>query len=283
MPDDDPKLSNASTGPRTPGGKANSSQNRLDHGCCSSRALLDHEDPEHYEFTLEYWRAAYSAHAAGDPSLAPHIEETANAYWRFLRNQNRLAECESALPTHALDWTDAHHKQFGLFSRYATAAERAFFRWFRNLETLIKRNAREAAQREQALHFAADLEREWMTHKQASALGKTQPIQIVDVLGGEVETATSWFPTNEEIAAHAARSPEPLEFVTRFLFFHGGVPPEYDWVQPNPVQRAQRCVAFQRMPFSDWQQLVEAEKNSPHSLPRHPFLLSIWRPPPEPK
>ncbi len=286
-----------STGPRTPAGKANSSMNRLTHGCRSEILLLPFEDPAEFEFMLQSWMQAYNPQAhrpfdgrcarldeddtpfAGgcarldeDPTASTLVYETAKAHWFFQRNQKRLHQIEVRLPSDAWQWTDENIKLFNNFSRYKTAAERSFYRAFNNLEAHYKRQHDRAAKVEKANAQMAKIELQWLKNKQESATQDKMTLQYVDVMGNDCDTTTTWLPTNETILKMVENTGKTPEFVNRYLFFWNGVPPEYEWTNPTHIQREHSSIGIQRMFYSDWLKLIEDEKSTGHIQPRETVL-----------
>jgi hypothetical protein len=66
------------------------------------------------------------------------VAEAALAFWVLARNRNRLESYERTLPLDVLAWSEADHNNFAHFTRYQTAAQRAFSTAFKNLEYLRK-------------------------------------------------------------------------------------------------------------------------------------------------
>jgi hypothetical protein len=273
----EPNSPNRSTGPTSPEGKARSSLNHLTHGCRSDKTVLPFEDPAEWEFTLQSWMQTYNPQAhrpsAGrcarldeDPTAATLVFETARAQWIFQRNQQRLDETESGLPPDAIEWTEDDIKRYNNFSRYKTAAERSFYRAFNTLEAYYKRQAGKAAAVEKARAQMAKIQMQWLREKAAVAaknqLCARQWVEVVTNRAGECITTVA--PSNAEIAEHlAARAsrdddPRPL-FVTRFVSFINGVPPAYEWLQPNDIQRCKSVMGVQQFTHTDWLRQTEAE------------------------
>jgi hypothetical protein len=124
-----------STGPRTPEGKAISSQNATKHGCRSQKLILRHESPADYEALHEKWWDEYQ------PS--DHIEETLvqqliDSHWFFKRASLRLEQVEWEMPMNAKHWVESYRKQVETFTRYKTTAERAFRRAFREVQVYFR-------------------------------------------------------------------------------------------------------------------------------------------------
>jgi hypothetical protein len=258
-----------STGPTSPEGKARSSLNRLTHGCRSERTVLPFEDPAEWEFTLQSWIEAYNPQG---PTAATLVFEAARAQWIFQRNQQRLDETESGLPPDAIEWTEEHIKRYNNFLRYKTTAERSFYRAFNNLEAHYKRESAKAAAIEKARAQMAKTQMQWLKEKAAASarrkLCARQWVEIVTNSAGEC--ITTFAPTNEELAemlafrtqrASEEDDPWPL-FVTRFVSFLNGVPPAYEWLCPNDVQRYKSVMGVQQFTHADWLRQIEVETNA---------------------
>jgi len=129
-------MDSRSTGPRSLEGKANSSMNRLVHGCRSQKLVLRHEDPAEFEATMRGW---FEHYAPQDEVAVALVEELAKAHWFLKRAQKRLAEVEWELPMNAYHWTDTHQRLLGNFTRYKVSAERSFQRYLRDLEAHLRR------------------------------------------------------------------------------------------------------------------------------------------------
>jgi hypothetical protein len=135
----DPRIENPrprSTGPRSVEGKANSSMNRLVHGCRSQKLVLRHEDPAEFEATIRGW---FEHYAPEDEVAVALVEELAKAHWFLKRAQKRLAEVEWELPMNAYHWTETHQKLLHNFTRYKVSAERTFQRYWKDLEAHLRR------------------------------------------------------------------------------------------------------------------------------------------------
>jgi hypothetical protein len=280
--DEQPDRLNRATGPTSPAGKARSSLNRLTHGCRSERTVLPFEDPAEWEFTLQSWIEAYNPQG---PTAATLVFETARAQWIFQRNQQRLDETESGLPPDAIEWTDGHIKRYNNFLRYKTTAERSFYRAFNNLEAHYKRESAKTAAAEKARAQMAKIQMQWLGEKAAVALKQQlcarQWVEVVTNSAGEC--ITTFAPTNETLSQTlAARAqakahdddPRPL-FVTRFVSFVNGVPPAYEWLQPNDIQRYNSVLGVQQFTHADWLRQIQDEtgKGTGHLQPYTTGLL----------
>ena len=125
-----------STGPITQAGKAVSSMNRLTHGCRSVQIILRSEDPAEYAALIRGWVQQYHPQNPAERIL---VEQTAHAQWYLLRNQRRFDEADHAKNLLFRTWTENQHKEYALALRYKTSAERAFLRWFKELESYYAR------------------------------------------------------------------------------------------------------------------------------------------------
>jgi hypothetical protein len=135
-----------STGPITEAGKAVSSLNRLTHGCRSAQIILHSEDPAEYAALIQGWLHQYNPQNPAERIL---VEQTAHAQWYLQRNQRRFDEVDHAKNLLFHTWTESQHKEYALALRYKTSAERAFLRWFKELESYyarVQRNQRRAIQ-----------------------------------------------------------------------------------------------------------------------------------------
>jgi hypothetical protein len=247
-----------STGPKTPEGKAKSSLNRLEHGCRSEQIILPTEDPAEYEFVVDRWLASYEPQDSAAETL---VLETAKAHWFLKRNEKRLHQTESSLPADPCAWSPEHHKSFQNFTRYKTAAERTFFRWYKALETHHNREFHREQLAERARARAAALNIQWLNKQEQKAAARDLRIrQYVQIDGDDQVCATTLAPTNERIKKMAAARPEPPQIITRYLIFNNGIPPAYRWMKPDLVQRDFEIVGIQTMLYTDWLEIVEREQ-----------------------
>ena len=123
-----------STGPRTPEGKANSSQNRLIHGLRSEKTVLRTESQQEFDANMQLWLNRYPTE---DELIRLLVIQTAKAYWFLLRAQKRLEDVEFQLPENAYHWTDTYQQLLANFLRYKTTAERSFLRFLKELEARV--------------------------------------------------------------------------------------------------------------------------------------------------
>jgi hypothetical protein len=267
-----PPAHSASTGPSSPEGKATPSVertgrlgpvvrdrklNRLTHGCRSEQLLIPGEDPAEFEFTINGWLDAYSPE---DPIALNLVEEVAKAHWFLKRNEKWLHQIQVRLPHDAWLWTDENHKLLANTMRYKTTAERAFFRWYKALEAHHNREFRRNELAERARARAAALHLQWLNKQEEKAAKNDKIDQYAHVIGDDEISATVLAPTNQQIKASVAARPEPPKVITRVLYFPNGVPPAYNWANPNPIQRDFETVAVQTMLYADWLDVIAREE-----------------------
>ena len=140
--------SGKSTGPITEAGKAVSSMNRLTHGCRSAQIILHNEDPAEYASLIQGWFKQYNPQ---NPAERVLVEQTAHAQWYLQRNQRRFDEVDHAKNLFFRTWTENQHKEYALALRYKTSAERAFLRWFKELESYYARAERNRRRETQSI------------------------------------------------------------------------------------------------------------------------------------
>ncbi len=141
--EDDITAPGRSTGPRTPAGKAVSSMNRLTHGCRSEQTILRHEDPAEYTALIQGWLNQYNPQNPAERQL---VDQTAHAQRILMRNQRRFDEVEYEKNMHFRHWTEDQNHEYALALRYKVSAERAFLRWFKELESYYARVQRKQRQ-----------------------------------------------------------------------------------------------------------------------------------------
>ena len=248
------------TGPRTPHGKANSSLNRLTHGCRSQQILLSEEDPAEFDATIRDWFEAYGPQDAIASYL---VEQTALADWFLRRNQKRLAGIERSLPADPCRWTQENHRSYTNFSRYKTAAERSFIRTFKELEAHVRRDTLDAHAHHRALAQSARIFMRWIERHQQSQPDEFRIRQWVEIQCVGPQTRTSIYPSNEQIQKSAATRANPPFVLTRILHFPLGVPTEYSWAFPDPVQQITPATAEQTILYSDFSRLIAREASLP--------------------
>jgi hypothetical protein len=127
-------------GPRTPAGKAISSQNALKHGLASRRIIIEGEDPAEYQSALDGYLQDLNPEGQIETALA---HEIANAQWFKARSLRFQAE---AFNTYTPDGQHVLPPDLPVLIRYQTASERAFYRALNTLQALQK--ARKSAPRQ---------------------------------------------------------------------------------------------------------------------------------------
>ena len=249
-----------SGGPRTPEGKANSSMNRLSHGCRSEKTIVPGEDPTEFEACMRAWFEAYGPQ---DEISAHLVEETALADWFLRRNRKRLHDIEQRLPYDAWLWTDENHKLFSNATRYKTTAERSFIRQFRELEAHLRRDIQDAQIYQRAIAQSARILTEWITRTEQSLREELRVQQWVEIEVKDGRTITTCSPSNEQVMKDVAKRSERPLFLTRTLNFPRGIPPEYDWACHTDMQQTFPCIARQTVLYSQWLDVIEREKSTP--------------------
>lgn len=149
-------LCDGRTGPRSPNGKARSSENAITHGCRSEKLILRHEDPEEFEALRDAWFEHYGPESKLAGAL---LEETVRAHWFVKRAQKQLDDIVWELPANAYHWTEEHERLYRNFTRYKNSHERTFFRFFKELEAHFHRNTSAPEMRRHALEIAASLQK----------------------------------------------------------------------------------------------------------------------------
>lgn len=251
-------------GPASPEGKARSSMNRLTHGCCSEKILVPDENPAELQATFDGWFEQYEFHDGIGKLL---IHETALAHWLLKRARRRLRDVERELPANPNHWKEADEKRFDRHTRYKTTAERSFFRHFKELEAHFDRIVRDDNARRLANIKAAAIEMKWLNKEEEKTAEKLKVDQYVEVKVVDGECTTSCYPSNEQVIEEIARRPNPPIFMTRWILFPDGVPAEYDWCNPNEVQKFAKTHANQKMLYTQWLRAIEKEKATGHLGP----------------
>lgn len=128
-------------GPRTPEGKAVSSQNAFSHGLTAARLVLPWEDQDEFDSLLNQLVAEHKPTTATEGIL---VREMAEQYWRLQRARNRehllLSQTHDVLEKSENDLAlyEAWNKDVTLTQRYTIRHERAFHKCLANLRTLQK-------------------------------------------------------------------------------------------------------------------------------------------------
>ena len=257
----------SSTGPRTPEGKAKSSQNSTTHGCTSKKPVIKGENQAEFDELVEDWVDDYRPRGK---SVREQVRQAAEAQWVLKRNTNRYHELEESLQEKkALDWTEEEHKKMERFTRYRTTAERSFGRAANLLEQSVKRRHKRVEEREEAEKDEA----EQAVEKVPDA--KNVRPEIWDIEAGAIHVLDQWVdvtieegravtrlePSNEQLFEDRETMKPPPEQVRRRFVFHDGVPEEYGWCAGLYEQvKGRMKYGVQQMTIKTWLQAVEREK-----------------------
>jgi hypothetical protein len=256
----------SSTGPRTPEGKAKSSQNSTTHGCCSNKAIIKGESQEEFEELLADWMDDYRPRSKSDRLL---VEAAMLAQWVQMRNTNRYNELELELQEKsALTWTEEEHKKMERFTRYKTTAERSFVRSANTLEQAVKRRRTRVQEREDpslrsGLRSSPE-DSERVEEELPEVEAKPEAIHVLDqwadVLMEDGGTVTKLEPSNEQLLEdRGMMKPQPQQVCRRF-HFRDGIPDEYSWCRESEEQRATRKWGLQQMTIETWLAAIEREQ-----------------------
>ncbi len=145
--------SKKSTGPRTAQGKAAVSHNARQHGLSGGFSILAHEDRAEFQHLLDEYRAEFQPKSPDEIFL---IEQMTQARWTLARARrieahllNQLAGVE--LPVDdpdaciAFQLEEKSGNALNTIQRYASAAERTYFRSRRELQQARSRELRNKA------------------------------------------------------------------------------------------------------------------------------------------
>jgi hypothetical protein len=165
-----------STGPRTPEGKALSSQNATKHGCRSKTLILRHEDPAEYEALHKKWWDHYRPSGQAEEVL---VQQLIDNHWFLMRAEQRMEQADFEMPADVHNWTGDQQKLFNTFQRYKTAAERAFQKSFRAVETHLRdcRRDRMAAEKAELMCTKIEAQLKKLAPKPESAANQDPPRQ----------------------------------------------------------------------------------------------------------
>ena len=118
----------ASTGPRTPEGKARSARNSFKHGLYSQQLIIEGEDPAEFDQLRATLRAEHQPLNSTEEIL---VDELAQHFWRMRRF--RALEARAWSPENLDAWCESG--LLALIQRSMSSAERAFHK---SLATLTK-------------------------------------------------------------------------------------------------------------------------------------------------
>jgi hypothetical protein len=153
------KRNSGHTGPTSPEGKANSSENSTTHGCCSSKLLVKGEKQEDLDALRNWWMREVKPPCF---SIILMVEEVVRANWLLERNRRNEALIQQQLADKdPREWDKADHDRLQLFTRYVKAAENSFHRAVRAVREAQKHDAYLRDREEQrALDLVKDMENE---------------------------------------------------------------------------------------------------------------------------
>jgi hypothetical protein len=241
------------------GGKNQSRWNSLKHGCRSNSLLLPGEDPAEFEALHQRWLDQYRPKTMAATTL---LDELVAAHWILKRTREQLNAVHAKVPRDPFAWTAEDHKQFGLFSRYFTNAERRFLRFYKELEAHENRLTRKAENEEQlrAHLIKMELDCQAKLKKVSGTIAYTGMAQAVTIEEVDGQPQAKYSPSNEALLkeARTARS-QPL-FVMRWLLFPKGVPAQYAWTGIDRETAEQDRKGIQRFWFDDWCELIKDEQ-----------------------
>jgi hypothetical protein len=132
---------NPSTGPRTPGGKARSSQNALTHGLTAREVYVAPEETEEFALFLQDYQNELNPHGPLEQALANQV---VHAAW----NIRRIRIIEAGL---LADLNEQNELRLDRISRYAKRFESTLLRCTRELRNLQSARAAQVALGEPAV------------------------------------------------------------------------------------------------------------------------------------
>ncbi len=233
--------------------------NRLSHGCRSEKTLIPGEDPAEFDHHAQSWFDHYNPQT---PDALALVREVVRQSWFFKRNSRRLEDIEFRLPHDAWHWTPTNIHLYNTFSRYKTTAERSFLRFYKETEALYHRHQRDEQARELALAKLASINMEWTSGTPEAALRDLRFEQSVEIEIVDGQTQTSYFPPNDEVIRRCSKRMKLPVYLERSLVFKNGVPPEYAWANPTPVQKEKFSKAIQKIWWDKWLEVIEREKTA---------------------
>jgi len=139
-----------STGPRTPEGKAASSQNSKAHGFCAADPVLPHEDRNQFNSLLECYKSDFEPTTAHEEFL---VGQMAGARWKLDRVERIETAMFAALESPPESFNDAATTEallaqafmdkdtgtgFARLDRYRASLERTYHRCARELRATRK-------------------------------------------------------------------------------------------------------------------------------------------------
>jgi hypothetical protein len=286
------------TGPKTPHGKANSSQNARKHGMRSRTVIIGDERQEDFDRLAAGWRAEFEFEGQAAESLLGRVilED-----WFLRRAEGVYMDAEAELAeVHPLNRTAEQHAQMQLYLRYKTTAERSFYRAYYALRGLRKDKLKEELDLEKTRKFiekcalgAVEQASKQLQERQPApnatkrseakkvdgpiesrgkALFKGQNApkkmrklavldQWIEVEIQDGKTVTKLYPSNAGLIKEGQAMDPPPDLVYRRLNFPHGVPEEYRWAAGGNAARAERGgMGTQRMTVETWLDVIEREE-----------------------
>jgi Fe2+ or Zn2+ uptake regulation protein len=271
-------------GPKTPEGKARSSQNSTRHGLRSAEIrLLPWEKQSDYDAVVAGWNEHWQPEDFQEDKL---VKALIYNDWMHRRAERWLAEAEASIAEeieNPLDWTAEQERKLQLLQRYKTSAERAFYRAWSVLEGLRKDTVRRdlTLTKQQGLIASLRQENERLKGQKPEAKAQAQTAkkkqnkittleQWVEIeVAPSGETITKCFPPHEEMVKKYQKTSPAPDLVYRRLNFINGVPAEYYWTTSDERIRESGGMGIQRLRPEDWLKVMEEEKalGTGHLLP----------------
>jgi hypothetical protein len=127
----------SSTGPTSEEGKQASSQNRTTHGLCHNHTcfyLLAGEDPQKYSELYTSLKEEHQPQTETERILVRHLAQHEWLRTRALRLQQTCFDANLQVKD---------NRQFGLYLRYQTTHERAFYKALKELQTIRTQRIKE--------------------------------------------------------------------------------------------------------------------------------------------
>lgn len=231
------------------------SLNALKHGLRSEKTILRDEDPAEFDVLVDCWFNHYKPE--DDEVAAALVAELARSHWLLKRALKRVEEVEFNLPTNADHWTDDHQRRFANFLRYKTTAERAFLRFYKEVESYYDKQFKKEQLKHRAAVRRAAIEARFLRvlERQKTFLAQWADI-TTDASGNCVTTCV---PSDQQLLDKVTEASREPVFVVRFLAFDGPVPPEYSWLNPDQLQQTGCAAVRQLLWYEDWLKIIKHE------------------------
>lgn len=231
------------------------SLNALKHGLRSEKTILRDEDPAEFEALVDCWFHHYKPE--DDEVAAALVAGLARSHWLLKRAIKRVEEVEFNLPTNADHWTDDHQKRFANFLRYKTTAERAFLRFYKEVESYYDKQFKKEQLKHRAAAHRAAIETRFLRvlERQRTFIAQWADI-TTDASGNCITTCV---PSNNELLDKIAEARHEPIFAVRFVAFDGPVPSEYSCLNPDHTQQTGGAAVRQLLWYEDWLEIVKRE------------------------